>query len=93
MSHHLRAVHLRDRAQRLRDLAVRIESSPVHDLERLAGDDTWFGPRPELCRTMLRSNLHQLHRAADDLRWQAWLLEQEARQHDAHAVLEASRGG
>lgn len=55
-------------------------------LERLAGEDTWRGPRPRLCRELLRRNLAQLHRAADDLRWHAYLLEQQAAACDALAA-------
>jgi cell division inhibitor SulA len=73
-----RAEQLRRRAAELRALAEAIETSPVMHLEHLAGDDTWRGGRPTLCRTLLATNLHQLHQAADDLRWQAWLFEQRA---------------
>jgi len=58
---------LRQRAATLRDLAGSIERSIVMTLE-LAGDETWSTPRARLCEAMLARNLHQLHRAADDLR-------------------------
>lgn len=77
----------RRRARRLRSIAVRIEHSPVMRLEQFAGDDTWTGPSPELCQSTLRTNLAQLHRAADELRWQAWLFEQRANALDLASAL------
>ena|GEM_PF-698838 len=80
-----RADQLRRRAAELRALATTIEAGPVMRLEQLAGDDTWRGLRPTLCRTLLATNVHQLHQAADDLRWQAWLFEQRADELDVIA--------
>ena len=77
---------LRARAQRLRQLAVTMEATPAMRLERHAGEDTWRGSRPHLCRDLLRRNLMQLHRAAEDLRWRAYLLEQRAAAVEAIAV-------
>lgn len=77
------AADLRERARRLRQLACLIESTPAMRLDLLAGDDTWRGPRPRLCRDLLERNLAQLHRAADDLRWHAYLLDQRAVAADA----------
>jgi hypothetical protein len=73
-----RAAHLRERARHLRHLARTIETTPAMYLEVLAGDDTWRGHRPRLCRDLLERNLAQLHRAADDLLWNAHLIEQQA---------------
>lgn len=73
-----RAAHLRERARRLRHLARIIETTPAMHLEVLAGEDTWRGQRPRLCRDLLERNLAQLHRAADDLRWHAYLVEEQA---------------
>ncbi len=81
------ADHARRRAHHLRSIAVRIEHSPVMWLEQFAGDDTWAGGRPLLCRSTLQANLAQLHRSVDGLRWQAYLFEQRARQLDAVAAL------
>ena len=72
------AEHLRRRAGHLRRLADTIDSTPATRLEHLAGDDTWRGPRPSLCAGLLRQNLVQLHRAADELRWQAYVFERRA---------------
>ena len=66
--HHPYASVLRQRAATLRDLARSIERSIVMTLDELAGDQTWSTPRARLCEAMLARNLHQLHRAADDLR-------------------------
>ncbi len=54
-------------------------------LEQFAHDDTWFGPRPLLCRSTLLVNQHQLHGAADDLRAHAHRFEQHAAELDAVA--------
>ncbi len=69
---------LRQRAAALRALATTIEGTPAMSLEHLAGDETWRGPRPQLCQSVLIANLAQLHAAVDDLRSQAWHLEREA---------------
>jgi hypothetical protein len=70
--HHPYASVLRQRAATLRDLAGSIERSIVMTFDELAGhelaDETWSTPRTRLCEAMLARNLHQLHRAADDLR-------------------------
>lgn len=81
------ADHARRRARHLRSIAVRIEQSPVMWLEQFAGDDTWAGRRPLLCRATLQANLAQLHRSADELRWQAYVFEQRAVQLDAIAAV------
>jgi hypothetical protein len=73
-----RAEHLRRRARGLRDLAAEIEALPIMDLDRHAGDDTWRGPRAELCRSTLAANQRQLARSVDDLRWHATQLEEQA---------------
>jgi hypothetical protein len=82
----MNANHLRQRAQHLRELANSIESLAVMGLEGHAGDDTWRGPRPMLCRSTLGSNQRQLHAAADDLRFHARRFEQHAAELDAVAA-------
>jgi hypothetical protein len=77
------ADRLRQRAHDLRRLAEAIEASPVMALDRLGGVETWRGPRPDLCRATLASNQHQLHAAADDLRWHAYRFEQRALELEA----------
>jgi hypothetical protein len=80
-----RANDLRRRARHLRRLADAIETSPVMRLDRHGDVDTWRGPRPDLCRTTLARNQHQLHAAADDLREHAWRLDQQAEELEAIA--------
>ena len=80
-----RANDLRLRARHLRRLAETIETSPVMRLDRHGDVDTWRGPRPDLCRTTLARNQHQLHAAADDLREHAWRLDQQAEELEAVA--------
>ena len=89
----MNANQLRQRAQHLRDLAGSIESLPVMRLESHATDDTWHGPRPMLCRSMLGKNQQQLHVAADDLRSHAHLFEQRAAQLDAIAAARIGLAG
>lgn len=76
--HHPHASVLRQRAAALRDLARSIECSIVMTLDELAGDETWSSPRARLCEAMLARNLHQLHRAADDLRDTAFRMQARA---------------
>lgn len=80
-----RANQLRHRAALLRDLAEGIEASPVMRLDRHGDVDTWRGPRPDLCRVTLAANQHQLHAAADDLRWHAYRFQQQAIELEAAA--------
>jgi len=72
------AIQLRQRARHLRGLATAIEASPAMQLGLHADDDTWRGRKPTLCRSILAANQHQLHAAAEDLRQQAYLFEQQA---------------
>ena len=80
-----RANRLRQRARHLRDLAEAIEASAVMRLDRSGDVDTWRGPRSDLCRATLATNQHQLHAAADDLRWHAYRFEQQAEELDVVA--------
>ena len=59
-------------------------------LDRYGDVDTWRGPRSDLCRATLATNQHQLHGAADDLRWHAYGLEQHA--DELEAVARAQMG-
>ena len=80
-----RAQELRRRARHLRGLATTIEQMPVMRLDHWCDDDTWRGPRPQLCRATLQSSQHQLHAAADELRLHAYRFELEADHLDAIA--------
>ncbi|CAN5552364.1 hypothetical protein BH23ACT3_BH23ACT3_03680 [soil metagenome] len=77
---------LRQRAQTLRTLARTIESNPAMSLEAHAGPDTWRTPRADLCRWILSTNQAQIHRAADDLRWNAHRLERLAAEIEAEIM-------
>lgn len=88
-----RANDLRRRAGHLRDLATAIENLTIMSLETHADNHTWRGPRPDLCRSILRTNQQQLHRAADDLRWHAHRFEQQAAELDAVAAARLGLAG
>ena len=81
-AHHPHASVLRQRAATLRGLAGSIERSIVMSLDELTGDDTSSSPRLRLCEAMLARNLHQLHRAAEDLRDTAFRLQARAGELD-----------
>ena len=85
------AIELRLRAQRLHQLASRIEASLVMSLERHAGTNTWRGRRPLLCVNLQRHNQAQLHAEVDGLRWQAYLFDQRAARLDLAAALQPGR--
>jgi hypothetical protein len=76
--HHPHASVLRQRAATLRELAGSIERTIVTTLDELAGGETWSTPRARLCEAMLARNLHQLHRAADELRDTAFRMQARA---------------
>jgi hypothetical protein len=81
MSHevvHPHASALRQRAATLRALAGSIERSIVMTLDELAAETAWSSPRARLCEAMLARNLHQLHRAADELRDTAFRMQARA---------------
>lgn len=90
MNETARANELRRRAGHLRELAERIEGLPVMRLDRWADVDTWRGPRPMLCTSTLATNQHQLHAAAEELRWRAHRFQLQAEQLDAMARLGAT---
>lgn len=83
------AIHLRHRAQHLRELATTIEQTAALRLDADAREDTWRGPRPLLCTNLLATNQRQAHEAIESLRWQAFLFEQQADQLDVAARFEA----
>jgi hypothetical protein len=87
------ANQLRQRANHLRRLAEAIEASPVMRLDRYGDVDTWRGLRPDLCRATLAANQHQLHAAADDLRWHAYRFEQQAEEFEAAARAQVGLAG
>lgn len=82
---------LRRRAAELSELAGSIERSLVMtlvDRDVADADETteatpWAANRAKLCEAMLRRNLHQLHRAADDLRLTAMRFRERADELDS----------
>jgi hypothetical protein len=86
MSHHT-VQTLRQRARGLRHLAIEIERSPVLSLHQHADAATWRGSHPQFCVNLLRTHQARLHHDADDLRRQAYLLEQRALEAEHLAAL------
>lgn len=77
------APELRRRARHLCELAARIDGALVLSLpDHLAVDGT-SDPRLQLCDRLLERSLHQLHRAADDLRATALRFRTRADELDA----------
>lgn len=62
-------------------------------LDRHGGLDTWRGLRPELCRSTLARNQHQLHAAAEDLREHAWRVDRQAEELEAIARAQIAIAG
>lgn len=77
------ATALRQSAARLAALAAAIDRSVVCALPEHADEAAWTGASGELAVAMLRRNLHQLHRAADDLRLRAHRFRVRADELDA----------
>lgn len=73
---------LRRRADHLTELSCRIEEALVTALDARVVDVHWSSPRGRLCEQLLRRNLHQLHRAADDLRVTAMRFRERADELD-----------
>lgn len=73
---------LRRRAANLVELAARIERSLVMSLPEFTAYSAFDDTRATLCDRMIARNLHQLHRAADDLRTTARRFEQRADELD-----------
>lgn len=74
---------LRRRAELLTDLSRQIEQSLVAAIDAHLVDGRWTSPRGRLCERLLQRNLHQLHRAADDLRVIAMRFRDRADELDA----------
>ncbi|NNE13059.1 MAG: hypothetical protein HKN41_12535 [Ilumatobacter sp.] len=83
---------LRRRADHLVELAAEIERTVVLRLPDVvaAADAGWSGRRARLCEHMLETNLHQLHRAADELRHTARRFRQRADDLDAALLRQAA---
>jgi hypothetical protein len=70
----------------LRALASRLDHSHLHELTRLAGERTWVGPTASELQAAVSAGRHDLEGAADDLRRQAAVLDQEAEDCDRAAM-------
>jgi len=81
------AAEYRRRAAALRQLAARLDDTPLLTLHRWAGEDTWSSPRVEACRTQLGIDQARIRAAADELRGHAWRFERQAEVLDAAAAL------
>jgi hypothetical protein len=86
MSDPLAADHRR-RADLLRQYAAHLEATPIDDLLRWAGPDTWVGPLADDLTLDVRRCRAQLGDAADDLRRHAHHLDAEAAALDEQARL------
>ncbi len=73
------AAELQGRANRLRLLATRLDTSRVHQLPALAGPDTWIGPVPDHCAADMRGIRNDLTSNASWLRTVAWRLDEQAK--------------
>ncbi|MBV1894713.1 MAG: hypothetical protein KUG57_11730 [Ilumatobacteraceae bacterium] len=93
MSPTARAAQLRRRAQHLRTLASEMESTPALSLGQHAGEETWCGSRPELCRSALKANHQRLHASADSLREQAYLFVRHANEIEIEVRRALAIGG
>ncbi len=84
------AAELRRRAASLRRLATHVDGTPIDELVRWAGPDTWVSPRAQQLHAELQTDRLRLRRAADDLRQQAHWLEGQADAANAAAALQAA---
>lgn len=80
---HQEAAALRRRATNLRTLANQLEHTPSMHLDEHIGVDTWFGPRPDACRSALKRAQSSIRTAIDDLRSTAWRFDEIASELDA----------
>ena len=87
------AQHLRDRALELRAVAARLERAPLLALHGAAGPDTWQCPAADEFLLSIAQYQARLLDAADDLVWQAIVLDRMAEdQEAADAVAVADPG-
>ena len=70
--------NLRARAAGLRAVAGRLDGAPLHALDAASGESTWFGPVAAAFDAAVRSHQRAIGEAAEELRWEAWLLERRA---------------
>jgi hypothetical protein len=85
------AADLRRRADELRRFASHLDATPVDEMLRWAGADTWTSPRADELRGELGGDRGRLRAASDDLRLAAHSLDARADAVDEQARLEAAR--
>lgn len=81
---------LRNRATRLRSLALWLEQSTVHSLAGASGPETWQCPAADAYLEQLGLYGTRLGDAAGDLRWQGTLLDRQADDLEAELRAEAA---
>jgi hypothetical protein len=87
------AAELRRRAAELRRLASHLAATPLDDLVRWAGPDTWLSPRAAQLRDELAVDRARLASAVDDLARHARWLERRAEAAELLATTTALVGG
>ena len=84
------AAELRRRADELRRYSAHLEATPVDDMLRWAGPDTWISPRADELVGELRADRGRLTAAVDDLRRHAHWLDAQATDLEQAARLAAA---
>lgn len=77
------AQNLRNRASGARAIAARLDAAPLLSLDGYAGSDTWRCPAADEFLVTVIQYQQRLLGAAEDLRWQALLLDQWAEEQEA----------
>jgi hypothetical protein len=85
------AAEHRRRADELRRYAAHLEATPVDEMLRWAGPDTWISPRADELVGELRVDRGRLAAAVGDLRRHAHWLDAQASALDEAARLAAAR--
>ena len=85
------AAELRRRAGELRRLAEHVAATPLREIARRGGPDTWVSPQADELRAALDIDRRRLDAAADDLRSHARYLERQAEAIEMAAVVVGGR--
>jgi hypothetical protein len=86
------AAEHRRRADELRRYAAHLEATPLDDMLRWAGPDTWISSRADELLGELCTDRRRLAAAVDDLRRHAHWLDAQASALDEAAQLAGSHG-
>ena len=87
-----KAAEHRRRAADLRRLATHLDATPLPEMIRMAGPDTWVSPRAAELRDQLGLDRARLQSSVDELRRQAHWLDQQADALDAAALARIAAG-